>query len=87
MGHGGYSRIMGRLGVFQVNEDEVLVIADEAATEEPVAGEMVDLDARPFLTTPLNDYTVTEGLLLIIAVLLVFGYIRDALKGGFWWLW
>lgn len=44
---------------------------------------MVELTDRPFLTTPLNDYTVTEGLLLIIAVLLIFGFIRDALKGDF----
>ena len=70
-----------------MNEDEVLVLADEAAEAEAVTGEVVALPDRPFLTTPLNDYTVTEGLLLIIAVLLIFGYIRDALKGGFWWLW
>lgn len=69
-----------------MNEDEVLVI-DEVTSEDTVIGEVVELTDRPFLTTPLNDYTVTEGLLLIIAVLLVFGYIRDALKGGFWWLW
>lgn len=69
-----------------MNEEEVLVV-DEVASEGAVTSEVVELTDRPFLTTPLNDYTVTEGLLLIIAMLLVFGFIRDALKGGFWWLW
>lgn len=27
------------------------------------------VDSRPFLTTPLDDYTVTEGMLLILVVM------------------
>ena len=86
MGHGGFGRIVDRLGVVALNENEILII-DEVTPEDAVVGEVVELPDRPFLTTPLNDYTVTEGLLLISAMLLVFGFIRDALKGGFWWLW
>lgn len=33
--------------------------------------ELVEAPARPLMTTPLNDYTVTEGLLLLIFVLLL----------------
>lgn len=45
------------------------------------------VDVRPFLTTPLEDYTVTEGLLLLILVVLVVMIIAKAVKEGFYWLW
>ena len=83
MEYGGRSRSLSCLGVFRLTEYDI----DEVLASEEVIGEVVELDDRPFLSTPLNEYTVTEGLLLIIAVLLIFGFIRDALKGGFWWLW
>ena len=83
MEYGGCSRSLSCLGVFRLTEYDI----DEVLASEEVIGEVVELDDRPFLSTPLNEYTVTEGLLLIIAVLLIFGFIRDALKGGFWWLW
>ncbi len=41
---------------------------------------------RPFLTTPLNEYTVTEGLLLLILFVLVIKILIDIVKGGFYWL-
>lgn len=41
---------------------------------------------RPFLTTPLNEYTVTEGLLLLIFLVLVLKILIEILKGGFYWL-
>lgn len=41
---------------------------------------------RPFLTTPLNDYTVTEGLLLMILLVLFIKIVIGILKEGFWWL-
>lgn len=66
--------------------DDVLILdagADAAAdTVEVVAAE----SARPFLTTPLNDYTVTEGLLLCILLFLVLGKIAKIIKEGFYWL-
>ena len=45
------------------------------------------VDDRPFMTTPLDDYTVTEGLLLMILVILVIKIIAGAIKEGFYWLW
>ena len=86
MEYGSCFRTSDRLGVFRLMYDENELLEEELSGEE-VFGEVVEVEDRPFLSTPLNDYTVTEGLLLIIAVLLIFGFIRDALKGGFWWLW
>lgn len=45
------------------------------------------VDERPFMTTPLDDYTVTEGLLLLIVILLVIKWIIGIVKEGFYWLW
>ena len=45
------------------------------------------VDDRPFMTTPLDDYTVTEGLLLLILVVLIIKIIAGAIKEGFYWLW
>ena len=41
---------------------------------------------RPFLSTPLNEFTVTEGLLLLILVVLVIKILIDIVKEGFFWL-
>lgn len=41
---------------------------------------------RSFMTTPLNEYTVTEGLLLLILLVLVIKIIIGILKEGFFWL-
>lgn len=35
-------------------------------------------EARPILTTPINDYSVTEGLLLLILIVLVVRMVFDA---------
>ena len=40
----------------------------EATTPEAM---IVALETRPFLTTPLEDYSVTEGLLLMIMMAFV----------------
>lgn len=45
------------------------------------------VDTRPFMTTHLDDYTVTEGLLLLILLLLVIKWIIGIVKEGFYWLW
>lgn len=47
--------------------------------------EVVDLD-RPFMTTSFADYTVVEGLLLLILVLAVVMICVKMVKGGFYWL-
>lgn len=41
---------------------------------------------RPLLTTPFSDYTVTEGLLLLLLLCLVAQSCIRMLKGGFSWL-
>lgn len=48
--------------------------------------EVVEVAARDFLTTPLDQYTVTEGLLLVIVLILFFKEISKSLKEGFYWL-
>lgn len=54
---------------------------------EEVVAEIVEVDIdRPFLTTPLNEYTVTEGLLLLILLILVINWVVKIVKGGFSWL-
>lgn len=36
---------------------------------------------RPFMDTPLNDYSVTEGLLLLVLVFAVIGVVIAAFRG------
>lgn len=43
-------------------------------------------DSRPFLTTPFEEYTVTEGLLLVIVLCLFASAVVKLLKEGFYWL-
>lgn len=40
-----------------------------------------DDDPRPFLETPLNDYTVTEGILLVIMVIAMGGVLLAVFRG------
>lgn len=75
-----------------IEENDVLEVSEGTNTQEPetVAEtvEIVEVEAdRPFLTTPIDDYTVTEGLLLIIALILVVKWIGQSIKEGFYWLW
>lgn len=65
-----------------MDENEVLAASSEAT--ETV--EVVEVPERDFLTTPLDDYTVTEGLLLLIVLILFFSKLSKALKEGFYWL-
>lgn len=39
-----------------------------------------------FLTKPFDDYTTTEGLLLILVILVILSFCGRLLKGGFYWL-
>ena len=69
-----------------MNEEEMILEVDDTGTEltEPVA--VTVIDHRPFLSTPLNDYTVIEGLLLLIVLILFFQMLGRTLKEGFSWL-
>lgn len=41
---------------------------------------------RPFLSTPFEEYTVTEGLLLAILLCLFVSAVVKIIKEGFYWL-
>lgn len=47
--------------------------------------EVTDLD-RPFMTTSFDDYTVSEGLLLLLVLLVFLKWCAKLLKEGFSWL-
>lgn len=84
---------MNEVDTSMVLEDPTL---DPAAAEtvedapifsgDEVAVVAVSTSDRPFLTTALNDYSVTEGLLLMILLVLFFGQCIKIIKEGFWWL-
>lgn len=40
--------------------------------QEETTATVIDIYDRPFLSTPLDEYTVTEGLLLVMLVVVVF---------------
>lgn len=70
-------------------ENEEILTQDDFI-EEPeatVVAEVVTFEDRPFLSTPLNEYTVTEGLLLLILLFYVGRSIMGWIKEGFFWLW
>ena len=75
-----------------MDETTATSAADSGAESEIYTGpyeviaEVVDVPDRPFFTTPFEEYTVTEGLLLLLVVLLVIRWIIGMLKGGFSWL-
>lgn len=52
---------------------------------ETLTGEVVDLD-RPFMTTAFEDYSVAEGLLLLLVLLTFLQLCIKLVKEGFWWL-
>lgn len=70
------------------DQGDVLAAEDPAAALDPVTEtvEIVAEEVRPFLTTDFNDYTVTEGLLLVIALLIVGKICIDFVRRGFYWL-
>lgn len=64
---------------------EVLAAAlDPMADPVTVVGEVVQ--ERPFLTTSFEEYSVTEGLLLMLLLALFVSLCWKMLKGGFYWL-
>lgn len=62
-------------------------VGDTSAPED-VFGEVVEIVEEPryFMTTPFEDYTVTEGLLLLLLLLAVILLCIKIVKGGFFWL-
>lgn len=66
-----------------MENEEVLTVEETTEVVEIVEVE----ETRFFLSTPLNDYTVTEGLLLLILLFLVGRSVMGWIKEGFFWLW
>lgn len=78
-----------------MNETDVFeadVVADESEPVEtvpPVETEIIAEVVEPerlLLTTPFEEYTVSEGLLLILVLLVVLSFCGRLLKGGLFWL-
>ena len=72
----------------EVQSDSSVMVEEvlgDSSEETEVLAEVVEVE-RPFLTTSFEDYTVTEGLLLMILLLAVVVICVKLVKGGFYWL-
>lgn len=68
---------------------DILASALEAETSGDASSPAVEVtttEARPFLTTSFENYTVSEGLLLMLLLLAVVMICVKMVKGGFSWL-
>ena len=82
---------MNENGNTTVSTDPVELLADPDPAEEMAAAaeeviETVGVTERPFMTTSFEEYTVVEGLLLVILLSLIVGWCLKLLRGGFSWL-
>ena len=64
-------------------EQEMESTGDTVQTIEVI---QVMVEERPFLTTDFMDYTVSEGLLLMILVSMIVKFCIGLVKEGFSWL-
>ena len=90
---------LGRLAEEQEAAAEEEAVPEEETEPEPleVAGTdetirlletiQTQLTPHPFLTTPFEEYTVTEGLLLLLVLAAFAGCCIKLLRRGFWLLW
>lgn len=70
-----------------MTENETVTQQEElASVDEPVPETIVVVEDRPFLETSFDEYTVTEGLLLLLVVALVMAVVWNLLKEGISWL-
>lgn len=73
---------------------EETLTGDQIAGEDPSAPQEelqqiqveVTFPERPFMTTPLDDYTVSEGLLLMILLTVIVLAVLKIVKEAFEWL-
>ena len=90
--------LLGRLAEEQEAAEEEAVPEEETEPEPlEVAGTdkiirlletiQTQLTPHPFLTTPFEEYTVTEGLLLLLVLAAFAGCCIKLLRRGFSWLW
>lgn len=65
---------------------EVAELAEAVAQDNPQELTEVPMASESFLDKPFSEYTVSEGLLLIIVLLLLLSQLMRVVKGGFHWL-
>lgn len=65
---------------------QIVVQTIDTGTLELYTEQLRDVVDHSFMTTPIDEFTVTEGLLLCILVVMVLGKIGQAIKEGFYWL-
>lgn len=63
-----------------LQETSAPVLDEASAVEDIVESVVADTDLRPLMTTSFRDYTVTEGLLLLILLLLVVRSVVDVVR-------
>lgn len=74
-------------------EDEETSVSEDLTALRADVGEIKEMvgaytgEDRPFLTTNFADYTVSEGLLLLILLALFLQQLLRLVKEGFFWLW
>lgn len=70
-----------------MNENnETIVLSDEEDVKTVDTMEISEVDsstARSFMSTPIDEFTVTEGLLLILVVLFVFNFVFNLVRNIF----
>ena len=75
------------LSFFQEDDHDVLSdIREDVAEIREYVGSQQQPESHPMMTTNFADYTVTEGLLLLIVLLWVIQICIRMVKGGFSWL-
>ena len=66
---------------------EPLEVAGTAETLQILQEIRQEVTAHPLLTTPFADYTVTEGLLLLLFLAVFLSWCGKMMRSGFSWLW
>lgn len=82
MGEGG-EVIIPEINVTNFDDSNIVAALENILTE--LQEQRVE-NKHDFLTTNFADYSVTEGLLLMLLLSVVTNWIVRMLKGGFWWL-
>lgn len=66
---------------------EPLEVAGTEETQQILQEIRQEVTAHPLLTTPFEDYTVTEGLLLLLLLAVFLSWCGKMIRSGFSWLW
>ena len=94
---GEISEVLDRLGIAAIDEiiKDLFTFETEDEDGETLTYEVgedlhqiaeVVTTPRPFLETPLDEFTVSEGLLLCILVVMIINALVRMVRGAFFWL-